>query len=223
MTDPTTDVHVAEARRNVHEALVLLPAWEADRVRSLIADLESAVESRTAVRMADAASAVSLPPADQTALPVAEARERLRGMALTLATGEGPLVEPWAFNQALDDYQAAVAAAVLPATTDRRAVLREAADRAEIVALRLRLKHDVGAANGAYEVMTELRRMADETQPAETEAEPTAEEIARDHVTTLHLIGEQLATIEGWFWEHLADVRAAEQSAAGARQDGEQP
>ncbi|MEV5451634.1 hypothetical protein [Streptomyces sp. NPDC052535] len=55
MTDQTTtDRHVAEARRAVHESLTLLPAWEADRVRSLIADLESAVESRTAVRMADA-------------------------------------------------------------------------------------------------------------------------------------------------------------------------
>ncbi|MET9190705.1 hypothetical protein ABZX63_36385 [Streptomyces tendae] len=67
MTDQTTaDRHVAEARRAVHESLTLLPAWEADRVRSLIADLESAVESRTAVRMADAAP-----------LPVSEARTRL--------------------------------------------------------------------------------------------------------------------------------------------------
>ncbi|MGX1220384.1 hypothetical protein [Streptomyces ambofaciens] len=70
MTDQTTtDRHVAEARRAVHESLTLLPAWEADRVRSLIADLESAVESRTAVRMADAT-----PPAP---LPVSEARTRL--------------------------------------------------------------------------------------------------------------------------------------------------
>ncbi|WP_282084063.1 hypothetical protein [Streptomyces tendae] len=69
MTDQTTaDRHVAEARRDVHESLTLLPAWEADRVRSLIADLESAVESRTAVRMADAAP---LP------LPASEPRTRL--------------------------------------------------------------------------------------------------------------------------------------------------
>ncbi|OUD03338.1 hypothetical protein [Streptomyces swartbergensis] len=47
---------------------------------------------------------------------------------------------------------------------DRAAVLLEAADCAEIVALRLRMKHDVGAANGAYEVMAELRRMAAEAQ-----------------------------------------------------------
>ncbi|WP_046248100.1 hypothetical protein [Streptomyces sp. MBT28] len=58
--------------------------------------------------------------------------------------------------------------AVLPAPADQAAVLGEAADHAEIVALRLRLKHDYGAANGAFEVMAELRRMADETATTET-------------------------------------------------------
>ncbi|MFM9635917.1 hypothetical protein [Streptomyces turgidiscabies] len=48
----------------------------------------------------------------------------------------------------------------------------------------------------------------DEATRAASEA-PTPEEIAREHVTSLHLIGEQLATIESWFWEHLADVRQA--------------
>jgi hypothetical protein len=62
MTDPTPDALVAEARRAVHESLALLPAWEADRVRSLIADLESAVESRTAIQCADATA-----PVDQAA------------------------------------------------------------------------------------------------------------------------------------------------------------
>jgi hypothetical protein len=66
----------------------------------------------------------------------------------------------------------------------------------------------------------ELRRLADETATETPAAEPTAEDIARAHVTSLHLIGEQLATIEGWFWEHLANVRAADGPAAGARQDG---
>jgi hypothetical protein len=37
----------------------------------------------------------------------------------------------------------------------------------------------------------------------------TPEKIISGHVTTLHLIGEQLSQIESWFWEHLADVRAA--------------
>lgn len=66
----------------------------------------------------------------------------------------------------------------------------------------------------AGQAEAELRRMAEETATETQAAEPTAEDIARAHVTSLHLIGEQLATIESWFWEHLADVRDA-----GARQD----
>ncbi|MFL5910516.1 MAG: hypothetical protein ACJ768_08135 [Gaiellaceae bacterium] len=56
---------------------------------------------------------------------------------------------------------------VLPAPADRAAVLREAADLAEDVAVRLHNEHDVGGATGAYEAMTELRRLADETQQPE--------------------------------------------------------
>jgi len=43
--------------------------------------------------------------------------------------------------------------------------------------------------------------------------EPTEEQIVRDHVTTVHLIGEQLTTVESWLWKRLAEVRA-EPSAA---------
>ena len=55
MTDQTAetaaaDLLVAEARRAVHESLSFLAAPEADRVRALIADLETAVEGRTAIR-----------------------------------------------------------------------------------------------------------------------------------------------------------------------------
>jgi hypothetical protein len=57
-TDRDADVLVAEARRAVHESLLLLPAWEADRVRALIADLETAVEGRTAIRCASPAPAI---------------------------------------------------------------------------------------------------------------------------------------------------------------------
>jgi hypothetical protein len=61
MTQPTdADRLVAEARRAVHESLTLLPAQEADRVRSLIADLETAVEGRAAMR------ATAAPPANET-------------------------------------------------------------------------------------------------------------------------------------------------------------
>jgi hypothetical protein len=37
----------------------------------------------------------------------------------------------------------------------------------------------------------------------------TEEQIVRSHVTTVHLISEQLATVESWLWERLAEVRAA--------------
>ncbi|MGW5173185.1 hypothetical protein ACWERY_02305 [Streptomyces sp. NPDC004082] len=61
MTDTTAaDRLVAEARRAVHESLAALPAWDADHVRSLIADLETAVEGRTAIRAAAPLSAVSV-------------------------------------------------------------------------------------------------------------------------------------------------------------------
>lgn len=61
----TADALVAEARRAIHESLIFLAAPEADRVRSLIADLETAVEVRTAIRMS---APVPSPPADPAAL-----------------------------------------------------------------------------------------------------------------------------------------------------------
>lgn len=328
MTEPTT---VPSAVREQ-----LLTAIDGTRVPPL------GYESKAALLAAYDASRTQT--VDDSALSVAEARDRLRGMALTLATGEGPLVEPWAFNQALDDYQAAVAAAVLPATTnhdtdtsaeletaratnqrlnrekqrleselatyrravaqweinergtyiphsslraiglasgrdilgsvrhlkhferveeaeeaneqlraERAAALHEAADRAEIVALRLRLKNDYGAANGAHEVTTELRRVADETaatetQPdraaTETQAAPASDrnsgpgwyEVITPRATTciayVHEDGslylpegdlsqEEFAFAAARGMAHRL-VRADEQSAAGARQDGAQ-
>jgi hypothetical protein len=70
MPDPTpetaraADALVADARHAVHEALIVLAAPEADRVRSLVADLETAVEGRTAIRFTNQPV---VPPADQTA------------------------------------------------------------------------------------------------------------------------------------------------------------
>jgi hypothetical protein len=52
----TADRMVVDARRAVHESLVRLPAWDADHVRGLLADLETAVEARTAIRLADQAT-----------------------------------------------------------------------------------------------------------------------------------------------------------------------
>lgn len=57
-----------------------------------------------------------------------------------------------------------------------------------------------------------------------TDEPPTEEQIVRDHVTSLHLIGEQLSQIESWFWGHLADVReAARQELGGPLPDDAVP
>lgn len=166
MTDTTAaDALVAEARRAVHESLVLLPAPEADRVRSLIADLETAVESRTAIR----ASAAPQPPADWAAL-----RDRI---ADVLAEADG-----WKWVTGRDkarsstyrSYQSRADAvlAVLPPPTDRGAVLREAADRLDAAAAQQDslsssdYDQEAYAARQLREQAAGLRRMADEAQPA---------------------------------------------------------
>ncbi|MBP5913210.1 hypothetical protein F3K34_13305 [Streptomyces sp. LBUM 1486] len=126
--------------------------------------------------------------------------------------------------------------AVLPAPVDRAAVLREAADAVDNPAS-VRAANEIDAAFMARSVMaTKLRRMADEAEPvavspdganetaasvaapAEPQPEPTAEDIARANVLALHQIGEQLAGIESWMWEHLADVRDAAKAQAAAGQ-----
>jgi hypothetical protein len=101
--------------------------------------------------------AAPAPVADQTLRDrIAEARDRLRGMALSLATGSGPLVELKQFDAAIDD----LAAAVMAALPDQQAAFERAADVAEDVALRLRGECLLDQANGAYEVMAVLRRLA---------------------------------------------------------------
>lgn len=57
--------------------------------------------------------------------------------------------------------------------------------------------------------------------PECTEAEPTPEQTVRNHVLALHQIGEQLAGIESWMWEHLADARDAAVSGPGGVADEE--
>jgi hypothetical protein len=100
-----------------------------------------------------------------------EARERLRAMAFDLATSGG-LVEPRAFDAALDAYRDALLAAATPAgpapAAERAAVLLEAADCAYRIARRLDDQHHDQRAQGAWDVenvlRAELRRMAGEAQ-----------------------------------------------------------
>ncbi|MFF2100917.1 hypothetical protein [Streptomyces sp. NPDC058202] len=61
------DLLVADARRAVHESLTFLAAPEADRMRALIADLETAVEGRTAIRFTAAAAVPASAPTDRLA------------------------------------------------------------------------------------------------------------------------------------------------------------
>lgn len=84
------------------------------------------------------------------------------------------------------------------------------------------LRAEIAAALEAADYCRDMRRgdLADAVLPvlyrewpwlrseAEGAAEPSTEQIVRSHVTTLHLIGDQLTQIESWMWEHLANVRA---------------
>jgi hypothetical protein len=91
VTDQTADALVANARRAVHESLALLPAWEADRVRSLIANLETAVESRAAIRCAT--PAVQAPAADRAELSAEFVRQTDQPDGAGLAAFEADLPE----------------------------------------------------------------------------------------------------------------------------------
>ncbi|MFJ9573599.1 hypothetical protein [Streptomyces bacillaris] len=123
---------------------------------------------------------------------------------------------------------AALADAVLPvlpappAPADRAAVLREAAeavDNTEFPDEYVDLFD-----NGARWASRLLRRLADDAAagvqpPTTTEADPeplTEEQVIRQHVTTVHLIGDQLADVESWLWQRLADARDTTPPAAPA-------
>lgn len=56
-------------------------------------------------------------------------------------------------------------------------------------------------------------------EPDENEAEPeplTEEQLIRQHVTAVHLMGDQLASVESWLWQQLADARDTTPPAAPA-------
>jgi hypothetical protein len=67
------------------------------------------------------------------------------------------------------------------------------------------LKEQGATGQTYYQVITNALAgpRPDGTPEPETEAD-----IVREHVTTVHLIGEQLADVESWLWKRLAEVRA---------------
>ncbi|MEV6313388.1 hypothetical protein AB0M10_32965 [Streptomyces sp. NPDC051840] len=113
--------------------------------------------------------------------------------------------------------------ALLPAPADQAttsaewsALLNQAADR-----MKTSWFTDEATAVAAKVEMRRLAAMAAAgvQQPAEGEAETeplTEEQVIREHVTTVHLIGEQLADVESWLWQRLADARDATPPAAPA-------
>jgi hypothetical protein len=97
-----------------------------------------------------------------------------------------------------------------PPATDRATLLLWAAD--QIDAETRQAKVDGVLEPDKYrpcrDASAQLRRMAVGARQPDTETqERTEEQVVRDHVTTVHLIGEQLAGIESWLWERLAEAR----------------
>ncbi|MGW1135632.1 hypothetical protein [Streptomyces griseoluteus] len=175
--DPTADRLVAEARRAVHESLILLSAWEGDRVRALIADLETAVESRAAMRAAAQSPAdraaeeqpagplLVSPPPDHAAL-----REQIRRVC---AEADGFSYE----NLEPHDYQthADAVLALLP-ESGRAATLLDAAEA--VAALREKTdvhvavypRYDARQKSALSDAEALLRRLAAEAPQPDTEA-----------------------------------------------------
>lgn len=109
--------------------------------------------------------------AEQPAAAPAIDRAALRDpIAAALYERERPPRDPhwpdaFAADREVFEAMADAVLAVLPPVS-RADVLREAADIAEDVAESLRKHHEFERSTGALDVMTELRRMADEEQPA---------------------------------------------------------
>jgi hypothetical protein len=168
----------------------------------------------------------------------ADTREHLRLLALSLATGSA-LVEPSAFDAAIDAHRAAV--------------LREAADAVFALDYDVMVGEEgdenMGSMREAWDVGTIhatqlLRRMADETQPAEHQPHrgdrfeawlKEQRDACFGHATTWGAVDGLLdryrlhADTRTPLGQHVCegqvvgDCECLEQSAARARQDGAQP
>ncbi|MEU0847690.1 hypothetical protein ABZ387_06945 [Streptomyces flaveolus] len=177
MTDPTTD-----PREPDNPAAWALAQHIADHPMSTIQAAFRYLNAPLEVELSEA-SAVSLPPADQTAL-----RDRIRRV-LCERDGQGALwgtdmLEPDEYGEDAD-----AVLAVLPATTDqtadRAAVLRDAAEALG------RMDYDSDSNDYGYDTYrdawnggvmdgaAELRRMADETQPAASDRAAFLESLLR--------------------------------------------
>ncbi|MFJ7111762.1 hypothetical protein ACIQW4_01110 [Streptomyces albogriseolus] len=130
----------------------------------------------------------------------AEIREQLRGMALSLATGSGPLVEPAAFDAALNAYRAAVLREAISAVRDGDLGPRDGTSR----------DYEDGWWNSRAAAEQRIRSLIDtSTQPVTVVSHrlPMSEQLAEE-------MNEGSSLIQQWA------ARAAAEPATGARQDG---
>ncbi|WP_225811295.1 hypothetical protein [Streptomyces spinosus] len=155
------DVLVAEARRAVHESLTLFSAWEADRVRSLIADLETAVEARTAMRFTEPVPqpVVTVHAAPDLSPAASEALEALVDVARSQIVCE--FEHPHPEHPCGQRITEPAAQSPADPTAVRAETLREAIDMAETLAANM-LDVNADRGNGAYDVVDLLRRLAGE-------------------------------------------------------------
>ncbi|MGV9888350.1 hypothetical protein [Streptomyces sp. NPDC003395] len=169
MNQPNTDDHAA-LRDRIAQALI---SWtyrgkEPDPENGILETVRANAYSR-----ADAVLAV-LPPVDQSTNacfcrynPTLTAEIGYPVRCPHCPPGAGG-IPPTHWTKHVQRHHPEARPAVLP-PVDRAAVLREAADFAETTAEELRKHHEFERSTGALDVMTELRRLADEAQPA-TEA-----------------------------------------------------
>ncbi|MFJ6073664.1 hypothetical protein ACIQFU_22955 [Streptomyces sp. NPDC093065] len=111
---------------------------------------------------------------------------------------------------------------------DRAAVLREAADVAERVAIKRHEQHEIEREQGAYDVMTVLRRVADETAATETGCWCGHPEDRHWTGATDMTFPDGCHDCRGWngahvYGQELPWLPEGDEPAAGARQDGAQP
>ncbi|QLJ01495.1 hypothetical protein HZZ00_10985 [Streptomyces sp. NEAU-sy36] len=163
--------------------------------------------------VADAVLAVLPEPADRAAVPVCICGhpEQRHFEDVCQTCGCGDYLEPRDAAEVIARWRQTALAA--------RDELRRLAVEARFGAQQETTGHSCGSCEGIDpdSCLMNPDRAGAQQQP-DTEAR-TEEQLVRAHVTTLHLIGNQLAEIEGWMWQRLADVReAATQAAPVARQ-----
>jgi hypothetical protein len=190
-TNPQTDevraaaLLVAEARAAVHESLGFLAAPEADRVRALVADLETAIEGRTAICL----SAVSVPapaPTDEVAEVAKHVTRAIFALKTPSPDGSKHYQSGWddGLEAAMDAARDAVLA-VLPAPADRAAIRAEAAELVRAMA-------DEHPSNAAW--VQDCQHIADRIAAAASGSGRVADETQAPAAVTLSAAERQFLT-----------------------------